>query len=196
MSCCEKCNPDTSVERAEFAVAVNFKWTDFNLPVLIGKDLALGEIQFTNLSDSNSKDDYYVKMSSTGDSHILYFYKKTLPFDLLMGTLQFSSITGNLLVRNYGNLVCFPEVTIGFTKNKAKDLYYTEIGTHMYRCHNSQGLEQLVHVMRPVTAERNRMKNAIKNEGQVYPLFVMRDGPDNIIMRVIDTDAWKNNTGW
>ncbi len=196
MSCCEKCNAGPEVERTEFAVAVNFKWSDFNLPVLIGKDLGLGDVQFTDLTDSNRKEDYYVKMSSTGDNHILYFYRKTLPFDLLMGTLQFSSVTGNLMVRNYGKLIDFPEVTISFTKNKTKDLHYTEISSQMYRCHNAVGLEQLIHVMRPVSAECNRIRNAIKNEAQVYPLFVMRDGADNIIMRVIYTDAWKINTGW
>ncbi|WDS62135.1 hypothetical protein [Pseudomonas phage D6] len=194
MGCCEDCKSAVEGNRVEFDVDVHFgdgSGVDQNL---VGQGIDFVGGHLLTVEGAMPKGGFQIQFNSYGERKHINVYRKQLPFDELISTIQFNSETGEYRVQNL-TLVEFEKVRLTLTKERIDPPEYQELAKGVYRVPNyNAGLrlscELDIYDYTLVQLQRHLREN------KEWPALILHHNRDLCVMYNVGHETWKNDALW
>lgn len=200
MSCCDDCNSGTNAKTSG-AVVINFGDQDRVHPELVGSCFEATNFFFRDSRGVLTREDLFVRVTNLGKTFNVSIFEKALPFDVLVGTLQFNPVTGETSTKTYRQIT-WVDFEFHFDYVPIKTNNWKKIGPNMFRVRNHAGVIEVLEQYSAVRTDAGRriLEYVTQSSHESkWPIFLMEVGQRNFELRVadaLDIHEWRNDAAW
>lgn len=197
MSCCENCDDkaprDTTVFRWDFQPGTLSHICIKNVEGV--KNLEIKHVVFMEQDGTIIHDSHYAKMHTSGSTVRVNIYRKKLPFDVLVASLNIDTVSGFTEDHLYGEPLQFYTISIVFGKDVEVRKDWLDLGNGAYRVVSERGMLDLVHSLGIGSAYVHDCIQLYRKHAS-GPVLVSYSEARALSLNTPDHPTWKNDALW
>lgn len=198
MGCCKDCDDkiarDQAICRWEFEPGT---LSSIQIKNMVGvKNPTLLEAVFTEADGTTVHDTHYAKMHVSGHTVRINIYRKKLPFDLLVASLNIDTVTGLAEDHLYGEILQFSTLSLLFEKDVTVENDWAPLGNGTYRVTSLTGARALFDILNLRSYSLDEFLGMYASQATCDRAVMVINNNGGIIMTRPMHPTWKDDSLW